>query len=93
MMLATDRAKDWGETVHRSFFFGHIHSETVKEVGTVRVESFNTPAAKDAYAAGGGWRSGRSMSSITFHRKDGEIGRQRVNIPHDWAVVRQAEAV
>jgi hypothetical protein len=90
LMLAVDNAKDWGETLHRNFFFGHIHSDTVKEIGNVRVESFNTPAAKDAYATGSGWRSGRSMSAITFHTEDGEIGRHRVNIPADWARVRAA---
>lgn len=90
LMLATDHAKDWGETEHRSFYFGHIHHETAKEVGPVRVESFNTPAAKDAYAAGGGYRSGRAMSAITFHRDDGEMSRHRVNIPQDWAKVRVA---
>lgn len=88
LMLANDRPQDWGETVHRSFYFGHIHHETAKEVGNVRVESFSTPAAKDAYAAGGGYRSGRAMSAITFHTTDGEIGRHRVNIAGDWAKVR-----
>jgi hypothetical protein len=88
LMLANDRPQDWGETVHRSFYFGHIHHETVKEVGNVRVESFSTPAAKDAYSAGGGYRSGRAMSAITFHIDDGEIGRHRVNISGDWARVR-----
>lgn len=90
LMLANDRPKDWGETVHRSFYFGHIHHETAKEVGNVRVESFSTPAAKDAYAAGGGYRSGRAMSAITFHAEEGEIGRHRVNIASDWATVRRA---
>lgn len=80
MMLATDRARDWGETEHKHMFFGHVHHESAREVGPVRVESFNTPAAKDAYAAGAGYRSGRSMSAITFHVDDGEIGRHRVNI-------------
>lgn len=80
MMLATDRARDWGETDHRHFFFGHIHHETAKEVGTVRCESFTSPAAKDAYAAAGGYRSGRSVNAVTFHREDGEICRHRVNI-------------
>jgi hypothetical protein len=92
LMLANDRPQDWGETVHRSFYFGHIHHETAKEVGNVRVESFSTPAAKDAYAAGGGYRSGRAMSAITFHSTDGEIGRHRVNIAGDWAKVRAAAA-
>jgi len=80
MMLAVDRAKDWGEAEHRHFVFGHVHHEQAREVGGVRVESFNSPAAKDAYAHAGGWRSGRSLVAITFHRERGEVGRHRVNI-------------
>lgn len=80
MMLATDRARDWGETDHRHFFFGHIHHETAKEIGTVRVESFASPAAKDAYAAAGGYRSGRALNAVTFHAERGEVCRHRVNI-------------
>ena len=80
MMLATDRPKDWGDTVHRHFFFGHVHHESARETGGVRVESFSSPAAKDAYAAGGGWRSNRALVAITFHKERGEIGRHRVNI-------------
>jgi UDP-2,3-diacylglucosamine pyrophosphatase LpxH len=80
MMLATDAAKEWGLAEHRHVFFGHIHHETVRAVGPVRCESFSTPAPKDAYAAGGGWRSGRALNAITFHREDGEIGRHRRNI-------------
>jgi len=80
MMLATDRARDWGETDHRHFFFGHIHHETAKEVGPVRVESFSAPAAKDAHAAAGGYRSNRALNAVTFHAERGEICRHRVNI-------------
>lgn len=88
MMLATDRPTDWGETLHRHFFFGHIHHETAKEVANVRVESFGTPAAKDAYAAGAGYRSNQSLSALTFHREDGEVGRHRVNIVRGRVVGR-----
>jgi hypothetical protein len=80
MVLATDRAKDWGETEYRHMFFGHVHHERAIEVGTVRIESFSTPAAKDAWTAAGGYRSGRAMSAITFHKDRGEIGRHRINI-------------
>jgi hypothetical protein len=62
------------------FYFGHIHHETVKEIGGVRCESFQTLAAKDAYAITGGYRSGQSLTSITHHRSAGEIGRHRINI-------------
>jgi hypothetical protein len=80
MMMAVDRSEDWGKTVHRSFFTGHIHTETSREVGGVRVESLQAPAARDAWNAASGYRSGRSLSAITFHKDDGEIGRHRVNI-------------
>lgn len=80
MMLATDRAEDWGLTKHRHLFFGHVHHESAKEVGPVRVESFSSPAAKDAYAASGGYRSSRALNAITFHAERGEVCRHRVNI-------------
>jgi predicted phosphodiesterase len=80
MMLAVDRAEDWGVAKHRHFFFGHIHHETAKEVAGVRVESFQSPAGKDSFNAAHGYRSGRSMSSITFRAEEGEDNRQRVSI-------------
>lgn len=80
MMLATDRAADWGETIYRHFFFGHIHHDTARDVGPVRVESFRTIAAKDAYTAGGGYRSPRTLTAITFHAERGEIGRHKINL-------------
>lgn len=80
MAMAVNRRKDWGATHYHQFFFGHIHHETAKEVGDVRVESFQTLAGKDAHAAGGAYVSGKSLVSVTIHRRDGEIGRHRVNI-------------
>lgn len=80
MMLASDRPADWGETTYRHFFFGHIHTETAREVGPVRVESFNTPAPRDGWANSKGFRSGRSMNAITFDMKQGEVGRHRINL-------------
>ena len=80
MMLATDRAADWGETVHKHFFFGHIHNERAADIGPVKVESFRTIASKDGYAHGAGYRAPRSMSAITFHAERGEIGRHKVHV-------------
>lgn len=80
MAMADHRPEDWGNSKYRWFLFGHIHHETVKEVGTVRCESFQTLAAKDAYAAGHGYTSGQSLNLITLHEKNGEIGRIRANI-------------
>ena len=80
MMLAADRPEDWGASLFRYFYFGHVHHESAKELGGVRMESFSSPAGKDAFSASHGYRSGRAYSAITHHREEGEIGRHRVNI-------------
>ena len=78
-VMAADRAKDWGECLHRYWWQGHIHHESKKEYPGVSVESFNTLAAKDAYATEGGWRSVRTMQAIAYHREYGEVARSRVS--------------
>lgn len=78
-VMACDRAKDWGETEYRYWLTGHVHHEAKREYAGVTVESFGTLAAKDAYATNGGWRSGRSMQSLIFHKDHGEVARTRVN--------------
>lgn len=80
MAMATMRPAEWGRAKYRWMLFGHIHHETMKEVGDVRCESFQTLAGRDAYSAGHGFTSGRSVSSITLHAERGEIGRHRVNL-------------
>jgi hypothetical protein len=80
MDMAVSRRDDWAAADFRHYYFGHIHHETAKEVGDVRVESFQTIASKDAFSHSHGFNSGRSLTSITLHAQDGEIGRHRVNI-------------
>ena len=79
-IMACDRAEDWGQTRHRMWLCGHVHNSSVKEYPGVMVETFRTLAAADAYAAGHGYRAGRDMRSIIFHREHGEIERHRVDI-------------
>ena len=69
-----------GATSYHWFLFGHIHHETAKEVAGVRVESFQTLASRDAFHAGAGYVSGRSISSVTLHVDEGEWCRHRINI-------------
>lgn len=38
-----------------------------------------TLAARDAYAARGGWHALRSATAVTYHRKFGEVGRNSAN--------------
>ena len=77
-VMAADRAKDWGETKFRHWLTGHVHHESVKEYPGVTVESFGTLAAKDAYAANGGWRSNRHMQAIVYHRGGYLVARSQV---------------
>lgn len=79
-IMACDRAEDWGQTKHRAWLCGHVHNSSLKEYPGVTVETFRTLAAADAYAAGYGYRAGRDMRSIIFHREHGEIERHRVDI-------------
>ena len=79
-VMATDRAKDWGECLHRYWWTGHIHTDTLKEYPGVVVESFGTLAAKDEYAASSGYRSRRSMKRILIDKERGEIARAIVTL-------------
>ena len=69
-----------GATKFRYAMTGHIHHKSAIETGGVIVESFQSPAARDAWHTAAGFRSGRSMSAITLHKDKGEIARQKVNI-------------
>jgi len=75
LLMAVDRAKEWGQSDHRYVYIGHIHHDTVKEVMGVRVESLRTLAGKDAWHAGKGYRAGRDMRLIVHHKAHGEVER------------------
>jgi hypothetical protein len=79
-VMAADRAEDWGQTKHRYFYTGHVHNQVVTELPGLLCESFRTLAAKDAYAAGYGYRAGRDMRCIVHHRLHGEVERHRCDV-------------
>lgn len=79
-IMACDRAQDWGETLHRYWYTGHVHHDVVKELPGCIVESFRTLAAGDAWHTGQGYRSGRDMKLDVLHRKFGRVDRHIVGI-------------
>lgn len=79
-VMAADQAEAWGTTKHRYWYTGHVHNQVVTELPGVVCESFRTLAAKDAYAAGAGYRAGRDMRAIVHHRQFGEVERHRCDI-------------
>lgn len=79
-IMATDKHKAWGETKYRYWYTGHIHTKNSMELHGCLWESFRTLAAKDAWHAGQGYRSGRDMQSIHLHKDYGESERHTINI-------------
>lgn len=68
----------WGATTKRYVHVGHRHHVEEKEHAGVKVVQHSTLAAKDAYAARGGWSSERQMLAITYHSDFGEVARSTV---------------
>ena len=79
-IMAADRPEDWGATRYRYWYTGHIHHRNVQEFPGVLWESFRTLAARDAYHAAAGYRSGRDMHCIIHHAEYGEVARNIVNV-------------
>lgn len=65
----------YGRTKFSFAHLGHLHSDELKTTNLMKVERHETLAAPDAYAANGGWLSGRSAKVITYHSLFGEVGR------------------
>ena len=79
-IMAADMPREWGETVHRVWYVGHVHHEDRKEYRGGTVEYFPTLAARDAWHQGQGYRAGRDMRLIVLHKEHGEIERHRCDI-------------
>lgn len=79
-VMATDRPREWGDTVYRYWYVGHVHHQDVKEYPGVVVEYFRTLAARDAWHAGQGYRAGRDMRCIVLHKDWGETERYRCDV-------------
>lgn len=79
-IMAADRPKEWGATLHRYWMVGHVHHQDIKEYRGGTVEYFRTLAARDAWHAGQGYRAGRDMRLIVMHKEHGEIERHRCDV-------------
>ncbi len=80
-VMAMDRAKDWGDTIHRYWHTGHIHHKTLKgkEENGCYVESFRTLIPGDSHSHDHGYRSMSDATAIIYHKEFGEITRHYAN--------------
>lgn len=85
LIMAADRSEDWGQTKHRMWWTGHIHT-TKKQVALgaedfagCTVERFRVLAPMDAWAHAKGYRSQSDMKCIILDKRYGEVARNTVS--------------
>jgi hypothetical protein len=78
LLFAAQFPKMWGSTTKRYIHTGHRHHTHIKEHSGVTVEQHPTLAARDAYAARGGWIAERQVSSITYSDLYGQVAKNTV---------------
>jgi len=85
MLFAAQFPVIWGQTTKRYCHTGHRHHEEVKEHSGMVVTQHSTLAARDAYAARGGWVSERQVKAISYHSEFGQVAINTI-VPEMLAV-------
>ena len=80
MIMAKDRQHDWAASDFRVWHCGHVHHDQVKEMIGCTVETHRTLAATDAWHTYQGYRSGRDLKAIIYHKEFGEMSRVRCGV-------------
>ena len=78
LLFASEFAVEWGGTKRRYCHTGHRHHVEEKEHSGMIVTQHATIAARDAYAARGGWIADRQMTAITYHKEFGKVATTTV---------------
>lgn len=78
LLFASQFPQMWGATTKRVAHTGHRHHVEEKEHSGMTVVQHPTLAARDAYAARGGWIAERKATAITYHSTEGEAWRVTV---------------
>lgn len=77
-LFASQFRRMWGECEKVAIHTGHRHHREVKEHPGAEVVQHPTLAARDAYAARGGWISERRIIALTYHAMHGEVASNTV---------------
>lgn len=78
-VFASQFREIYGRTKYAYAHMGHLHHLDIKENSMMIVEQHRTLAPADAYAARGGWLSGRDAKVITYSTMYGEVSRISIN--------------
>lgn len=78
ILFASQFPQMWGATEKRYAHCGHRHHVEEKEHNGMTVVQHPTLAARDAYAARGGWVAERQATAMTYHAEYGLVARNSV---------------
>ena len=70
-IMASDVPDLWGATRFRYWNTGHVHHWSQKELRGCVVDTHRTLAGRDAWTHHSGYRSGRALKAIAYHRTHG----------------------
>lgn len=80
LIMANDAPDDWAAADFRVWHCGHFHHDQTKEMVGCTIETHRTLAAGDAWHNYAGYRSGRDMKAIIYHKDFGEMSRVRCGV-------------
>jgi len=79
-LIAADYRKDWGASTHAHVYAGHVHHHKAQEFPGIEVEYMRVLGAKDAWHAGQGYRSRRSLRCDVWHHEHGRVMMHEIGI-------------
>ena len=79
LLFAAEYPQSWGRTIKRYAHVGHRHHVEIKEHSGMTVVQHSTLAARDAYAARGGWTSERQITGYTYHSDYGQVASTTIS--------------
>lgn len=77
-VMAAKFPREWGDSDYRYVHMGHLHHINEKENNGVTVVQHATISAPDAYSTRRGWVASRQITSITYHKRFGQVARNTV---------------
>lgn len=80
LLMANDAPEDWAAAHFRVWHCGHFHHDQVKDLVGCTVETHRTLAAGDAWHRYEGYRAGRDLKAIVYHKDYGELNRIRCGV-------------
>jgi len=79
LLFAAQFPAVWGSCTRRYIHTGHLHHKHEREHNGVTTIQHPTIAARDAYAARGGWIADRELTAITYSADFGQVARTTVS--------------